>query len=46
MKGNKNKQMENFMNQLMATVQGFCLGIGLILASLVMRLLFHIGFCG
>lgn len=35
------------MNQsLMAMVNGFCMGIGLILASLVMRILFHIGFCG
>lgn len=27
-------------------VGGFLMGIGLILAALVMRLLFHIGFCG
>lgn len=31
---------------LIALANGFLLGIGLILASVVMRLLFHVGFCG
>lgn len=31
------------MNQLQSIVSGFLIGIGLILAALVMRLLFHIG---
>lgn len=26
-------------------INGFCLGVGLIVAALVMKLLFHIGFC-
>ncbi len=33
-------------NALVQVANGFCLGTGLILASLVMKLLFHIGFCG
>ncbi len=33
-------------NSLMGIVNGMCFGVGLILASLVMRILFHIGFCG
>lgn len=31
---------------LMSVVNGFCLGVGLILSALVMKLLFHIGWCG
>jgi hypothetical protein len=34
------------MSFLMQVANGFCFGIGLILASLVMKLLFHVGFCG
>ncbi len=34
------------MSQLTAAVNGFCLGVGLIVAALVMRILFRIGFCG
>lgn len=33
------------MNQGLQVVNGFCLGVGLIIASIVMRILFHIGFC-
>lgn len=33
------------MSQGLQVVNGFCLGVGLILAALVMKLLFHIGFC-
>ncbi len=33
------------MSALMQTVNGFLFGIGLILAALVMRLLFHVGLC-
>ncbi len=33
------------MSGLISIGQGFCLGIGLILASVVMNLLFHVGFC-
>jgi hypothetical protein len=34
------------MSNLLSVVQGFCLGVGAILAALVMRILFHIGMCG
>ncbi len=35
------------MNYGIQVINGFLLGIGLIVASLVMKLLFHIGFnCG
>lgn len=37
---------ENEMSQAMSVINGFCLGVGLILAALVMKLLFHIGMCG
>lgn len=33
------------MNFAISVASGFCTGIGLILAALVMRLLFHVGFC-
>ena len=33
------------MNQGLQVVNGFLLGVGIILASVVMRLLFHVGFC-
>lgn len=33
------------MNALMKIADGMCFGTGLILSALVMRLLFHIGFC-
>ena len=33
------------MNYLVSVGSGFALGLGLILASVVMRLLFHVGFC-
>lgn len=32
--------------QVMTVVNGFCFGSGLILAALVFKLLFKIGFCG
>ncbi len=34
------------MNYGIQILNGFALGVGLILASLVMRLLFHISLCG
>lgn len=34
------------MNSLNQLLNGFLLGIGLILASVVMKLLFHVSFCG
>ncbi len=35
------------MNSLALTVcNGFCFGIGLIVAAIVMKILFHSGFCG
>lgn len=34
------------MSFLVSVANGFCLAVGLILASLVMKLLFHIGWCG
>jgi len=34
------------MNGLMQMANGFLIGIGLILASTVMRVLFHMNFCG
>lgn len=33
------------VQQGMTVVQGFCFGVGFILANLVMNLLFHIGLC-
>lgn len=33
----------NYVNQ---ALYGFCFGFGLIMVSLVMKLLFKIGFCG
>lgn len=33
-------------SSLLSVVNGFLMGIGLILAALVMKLLFHIGWCG
>ena len=33
-------------NAVMQTLNGFLFGLGLILVALVMKLLFHIGFCG
>ncbi len=33
-------------NSLMIVANGFCFGSGLILAALVFKLLFHVGFCG
>jgi hypothetical protein len=33
------------MNQALTIVSGFCFGIGLILASAAMKVLFHISFC-
>lgn len=35
--------MENYA---LKTLGGFCLGVGVILAAVVMRLLFHVGMCG
>ena len=32
----------NYLNQLL---YGFCFGVGLILASMLMKALFHHGFC-
>ncbi len=34
------------MSQAMSVISGFLLAIGAILGTLVMRLVFHIGFCG
>lgn len=34
------------MNFVTTTASGFCFGIGLVLALVVVRLLFHVGFCG
>lgn len=34
------------MNYALNIVNGFALGVGLILASVAMRLAFHVGFCG
>jgi hypothetical protein len=34
------------MNQGMTVVNGFLFGTGLILASVVFKILFHVGFCG
>lgn len=34
------------MNFLLSMASGFATGLGLILAALVMRLLFHVGICG
>lgn len=31
---------------LMSLVNGFCLGIGLILAAALMKAVLHLGFCG
>lgn len=33
------------MNQAMRVVDGLCLGVGLILASAMMKVLFHMSFC-
>lgn len=33
------------MSSALQVVNGFCFGVGLVLASEVMHLLFHIGFC-
>lgn len=33
------------MNQAMEVVSGFCWGVGLILASAAMRVLFHMSLC-
>ncbi len=29
-----------------SVANGFCMGVGLIVAALVMKLLFHVGWCG
>lgn len=34
------------MNFIVSVGTGFCLGVGLVLAALVMRILFHVGWCG
>lgn len=34
------------MPQLMSMVNGLCFGIGLILASALMKAVLHMGFCG
>ncbi len=34
------------MNELMQVANGFLWGSGLILAAVVFKLLFHVGFCG
>lgn len=34
------------MNFGITVVNGFCFGVGLIVAALVMKVLFHIGLCG
>lgn len=33
------------MANLNQAVSGFCFGVGLIVASFVMRFVFHVGFC-
>ena len=33
------------MSFLLTTFNGFCFGIGLILAAFIMKFIFHIGFC-
>lgn len=34
------------MSFLVKAFEGFCFGFGLIMIALVMKLLFHVGFCG
>ncbi len=34
------------MSALMKVADGLCFGTGLILAAVVFKLLFHVGFCG
>lgn len=33
------------MNYALGVVQGFCFGVGLVLASAAMRVAFHLGIC-
>ncbi len=34
------------MNYAIAVVNGFCFGVGLVLAAAAMRVAFHLGLCG
>ena len=34
------------MNQAMSVVNGFCFGVGIILAAAAMRVVFHMNLCG
>ncbi len=34
------------MNYAIGVVQGFCFGVGLVLAAAAMRVAFHLGLCG
>ena len=34
------------MQFLVSVGSGFCFGVGMILASFVMKFIFHVGFCG
>lgn len=34
------------MNFAVQVANGFCFGLGMIIASFVMKFVFHVGFCG